>query len=212
MFRIGFLLLLATAAVWYFQIRICNEDRTAYAQLVQESANLRSKSTLELSPIRQFRKGVKKDLWTFKNNQWRKASLESASSDLILTQKKQKIEAMELLENIAGYAPEGTFSAELGTLDLRSSHLALQGTVKLAWQINAIDSFALADRATFRAKNKTLILESDPSHRVLFWQDGLEMSAPTVHIRNAAQGIGDVRLAFNSKEKQLIDRFWKEAQ
>ena len=212
MFRIGSLFLLGIAAVWYFQLRICNKDACDYEKLVQESANLRSKSTLELSPIRQFRKGVKKDLWTFQNNQWKTASLESASSDLVLTQKRQKIEAMELLEGISGHSSEGAFSAELGTLDLRSSDLTLQGTVKLAWQINNIDSFALADRAIFHAKNKTLILESDPSRRVLFWQDGLEMSAPTVHIRNAAQGIGDVRLAFDSKEKQLIDRFWKEAQ
>jgi hypothetical protein len=53
---------------------------------------------------------------------------------------------------------------------------------------------------------KRIVLESAPSSRVLFRQEGLEISAPTVHIQESAiQGFGDVRFYFSPEEKTALE-------
>ena len=45
-----------------------------------------------------------------------------------------------------------------------------------------------------------MILRGSPEQRVLFWQQGMRLSAPEIHIRDAVQGFGDIRLLFEKND------------
>lgn len=236
------LICFSAAWIWYSQIRLDEKDFLVYATLVQESADLRSKSALELTPLRQFRKGVQKDLWKMQDGKREKISLASQSSDLLLSQKTSKIKAEEHLFEIQGTSldpigPISHFTAAKGIVDFRKNsfnasgieakgpksakissasmaldhkNLLLNGCVEISGELDGLESFALADRATMSLADKRLLLESSSFKRVLFWQEGLELSAPKIYISKTAQGIGDVRCSFNAKERELTERFKKE--
>ena len=213
----GFTLTIAAAAVWYAHIRQTPEDRLLYDKLVQTSQELRSKSALEKAPIHQSRTGVRKDLWTLRDNVRRHAFVQSRVSELTLSQKKEKIQAIECVEGIEGLLSDGPssfhhLSAEKGILNLPSFALAtieLEGNVRLNMDIEGQESFALADFGLFSMEQKELVLKSTPPSRVLFSQAGLELSAPIIHIQDTIRGAGDIRLLFDPEEKQLVNRLRK---
>ncbi len=72
------------------------------------------------------------------------------------------------------------------------------------------ESSAKADSAIIYLDPKKMVLESAPLSRVLFRQEGLEISAPTVHIQEAVQGFGDVRFFFYPEEKTVLDTLFKK--
>ncbi len=76
------------------------------------------------------------------------------------------------------------------------------------------DTFALADTIFMNLENQTLILTSKAPRRVLFWQDGVNLSAPEIQIHKdpvtneeVIQGKGDVHFTFSTEEKNIIDQF-----
>ena len=84
--------------VYWFHIRLEPGDQEIYDRLVQESLDLRTRRALEEKPARQSRQNVQKDIWT--ENETRHFQIQSQDSELILSQKKEKIEAIEKLTNI----------------------------------------------------------------------------------------------------------------
>jgi hypothetical protein len=84
--------------------------------------------------------------------------------------------------------------------------LLLEGNVRIASHLQKKESFALADSAALHLDQKRIVLESAPSSRVLFRQEGLEISAPTIYLQESAiQGFGDVRFSFSPEEKTTLE-------
>jgi len=106
-----------------------------------------------------------------------------------------------------------TLKSNLGTLTLNEYEptlLVLEGEVKLlSTVIQDKISNALADTLTYRPKEKSLLFSS--AKKVLFWQDGLSLSASEVLIREdkTVEGHGDVHFSFNFEEQNYIDELFK---
>ncbi|HSX13051.1 MAG TPA: hypothetical protein VLE96_01340 [Chlamydiales bacterium] len=68
------------------------------------------------------------------------------------------------------------------------------------------ETFAVADTMIYYPKEQTLILSAIAPKRVLFWQQGVRLSAPEIHIHQQQfEGKGDVRFTFNLEEQGMID-------
>lgn len=392
--------LAVATALYFLHVRLTSADLPFYRKLVQESIDLHAHSALEKSPVRQTRKGVRKDIWTIQDGTRQHIQIESLQSDMTLKQKKGKMEAVEHLQGIEAWIdlgkerrhltaesgtcyfpsceiealhlatglqkahcfaketrfakdtveltgsfhvehPAGRLFGEQGTLTKgsnrfecgegvlfeaartpfsissmraaallpsKSSHsglfaeeiyfsdgveiqtvsgiralgnsatlkesslqllpvpgstaamihergqidakeilfdrtsnellclmphgvfqegrtlfdadtgraqflgnrfhpdkLLLEGNVRIASYLQEKESCAKADSATIYLSPKKMVLESAPLSRVLFRQEGLEISAPTVHIQEAIQGFGDVRFFFYPEEKTVLD-------
>ena len=102
-------------AIYWFQIRMRDEDIVAYHKLIQESTELRSRHALEEAPAYQQRRGVQKEIWS--ENETRHFQIESEESELTLN----KNGVVEQLKNIHGQL-EGEFalSADEGTYQFPS--------------------------------------------------------------------------------------------
>ncbi|GEM_PF-6572554 len=139
-----------------------------------------------------------------------------------LTQGADRIDALEFFFDAKAHellclAPSGRLEAKKSRFDaasgrvlfekkaLRPETVILEGDVKIASHLNEKESFALADSARCSLFEKRMLLESAPGSRVLFRQQGLEVSAPTVQIHDAVQAFGDVRFFFYPEEKTSLD-------
>jgi hypothetical protein len=107
-----FLVLLAGTISVYFCVQLRPEDLPRYQKLVQESAELRSKKALEAHPARQLRKDVQKDIWTLSGAERTHLRLKSEGSELVIRQRKDKLEATEYLQNLTCSMQEEVNSAE----------------------------------------------------------------------------------------------------
>ena len=112
------------------------------------------------------------------------------------------------------YRGEERIDAREIRFDLLKEELLVKGNVRFhSTSIQGKESFALADRIIFQSKEETLLLESDPPKRVLFWQEGLTLSAPEIAIKRdlrtkkeSIEGKGDVHFAFDLEEKNVIEQ------
>lgn len=75
-------------------------------------------------------------------------------------------------------------------------------------------SYAIADILSFDIIDQKIHLKSLNPKRVLFWQDGVKLSAPEIIISKDTEtksekieGIGDLRLSFDMSEKKQIQEF-----
>ena len=64
---------------------------------------------------------------------------------------------------------------------------------------------------------QTAILSALPPKRVLFWQEGVSLSAPAVHLRKdllthkeVVEGKGEVRFTFDLEEKNRIEQLFSQ--
>jgi hypothetical protein len=114
------------------------------------------------------------------------------------------------LENNQTYFDADTGRVQFIQNGFKPQTLLLEGRVRIASHLQGKESLAMADSAIFHASEKKIILESVPSGRVLFQQGGLEVSAPTVHIHDAIQGFGDVRLFFYPEEKSILETIFSK--
>lgn len=207
------LILSASFFVWEKQVRVKKKDQKPYDTIIAETTALRSKSALEHAPLYQFRKQVRKEMWLPQKKTEDSAIepleyilLEIASSDLLLFEKNSKLNAIEHWENIQGTP---LVFAKRGQLDFRTASLFLDGSVCFAAPFSGKQSFALADFATIYWDEPRILLEGSPSQRVLFWQDGMEISAPTIQVRNSIEALGNVRLTLDSAETLRKSQFPK---
>lgn|SRR3990167_7018614 len=95
-----FFLISLSVASYELLIRPDLETAASYQKLTAESKDLCSQKALEKEPARQMRKNVQKDIYTVAGSERRHFRLRSEGSELILTQKKEKIDAVEKLERL----------------------------------------------------------------------------------------------------------------
>jgi hypothetical protein len=125
------------------------------------------------------------------------------------------------LENNVEIWQDGLFSleADRGQISLDPDwaplRILLDGGVRmLSTRIEGKESFALADFIIYHPAEKTAVLSSNAPKKVLFWQEGLKLSASEIKIiqnENGLgkipahiQGIGDVRFSFSLEEEDSI--------
>lgn len=107
--------------------------------------------------------------------------------------------------------------ADRGIVDLdadcRPRQIALYGSVRMiSSHIEGKESFAAADSFVYNLPEQTATLFCEtPSKKVLFWQEGLHLSAAEIKISpspegglGAIEGLGDVRFSFNLEEQDFI--------
>lgn len=291
------LIVLAAFATYWFNIRIRQQDISAYHKLIQESTELRTRRALEEEPAHQKRQGVQKDLWS--QNETRHLQIQSEHSELVLTQEKDKVEAIEQLKHIRCSIENDTLTADDGMFTFSSQEFTTQNNCHLAQQENYVDgtrihfnlaqetvtyenpkgyiapfhftaqslvwykkegklvlldhvtveqpgkftllanrgdltfdqlqptqlvlvgnvrfmstyiqdkeSYATADTLTYHPIEKHLLLSAD--RKVLFWQEGLTLSASEVLIRQdrTIEGHGDVHFVFDLEEQNYIDELF----
>ncbi len=114
------------------------EDAALYEKLVQESTDLRTRHALEDNPAHQKRQGVQKDIWT--QNETCHFQLQSRDSDLTISQKKEKLEAVEELKKIrCNVNNEFTLEAEEGIYTFPSHQFIAQKNCILTQKENLIE-------------------------------------------------------------------------
>ncbi len=94
---------LAAALAYSLHIKLQPHDAPLYRKITQESQALRSHHALERHPAQQKRERVQKDIWLVDGSQRLHFRLKSAYSHLTLTQKKDKVEAVEQLKQIESW-------------------------------------------------------------------------------------------------------------
>lgn len=114
----AFLILTAAFATYWYCIRIRQVDIANYTQMIQEREKLRNSAALDQEPSKQKRENVQKDIWT-KNGHFQ---MKSDKSELILTQKKDKIEAVEYNQNFT-LQNDFIFTADEASLSVPSNQL-----------------------------------------------------------------------------------------
>lgn len=113
------------------------------------------------------------------------------------------------------YRGEEEIHAQEIRFELPTETLHLKGNVLLhSTRIKEKESFASADSLLYRTREKTLTLSSIPPKKVLFWQDGLSLSASEVQIKQdpeteeeTIEGFGDVHFTFDLEEQNFIKKF-----
>jgi len=142
-----------------------------------------------------------------------------ASGPLNFTAKKliwdKKANQLHLIDEVHIAQPGQFFLvANLGTVDLdqlQPTLVTLDGNVRLiSSRIQDKESYAVADTLTYNPTEKTLLFAA--ANRVLFWQDGLALSASEVLIRQdqTVEGHGDVHFSFDLDEQNYIDELFKQ--
>ncbi len=95
--------------------------------------------------------------------------------------------------------------------EFKPTQVTLEGNVRLiSSRFQNKESFAMADHLTFDPREKTLLFGAE--QKVLFWQEGLTLSASEVLIRKdqTIEGHGDVHFTFSLDEQNRIDEFFKQ--
>lgn len=142
-----------------------------------------------------------------------------ASGPLHFTAKQliwdKKANILHLIDDVHIDQP-GKFNlvANLGTVDLKELQptlVTLEGNVRLiSSRIQDKESYAVADTLTYNPADKTLLFSA--ANKVLFWQEGLSLSASEILIRQdqTVEGHGDVHFAFDLEEQNYIDELFKQ--
>lgn len=138
LFRFLALALISASIVYWFNVRMTPEDIIAYEKLSQESTELRRRKALQEQPAHQKRHGVQKDIWS--QNETRHFTIQSEHSELTLSQKKDKMEIIEELENIQCHIKDGfTLTADEGIYTFPSHQFIAQTNCHLTQDQNKID-------------------------------------------------------------------------
>lgn len=190
------------------------EDLFKYDKLIAESADLRSKKTLEEQPALQERTHVQKIIWT--KDETHCFCIESETSHLTIRQKKDKLEAVEELKNIGCNTSNGdALFADEGIYKYPSkqdiAQIILKGNVHLiSSHIGEKKSYAIADQLSYDPIKKIFLFSA--KDRVLFWQDGLTLSASEILVGpdQTIEGRGNVNFTFNLEEQNRIETFFKQ--
>ena len=120
-----------------------------------------------------------------------------------------------LTENVVIKKPEEfTILANEGILNLENlkpTLITLSGNVRLiSSKIQDKESFALADTLVYNPNDQTLLFSREK--RVLFWQEGLSLSASEILIRKdrTVEGLGDVHFSFDFEEQNFINQLFEK--
>lgn len=200
---------ISTYFIYAFHIRIQPEDAPVYTKMMEISHELRSKNALERHPIQQFREKVQKDIWT-QNSYYQ---IRSEQSELVVQQKKDKVESIEYLKNIDGIIEDKeelrTFTADSGICRIPTQEFTAQNCHLVFFKMpdKTYNGAAIADTVTYNPIAKTILLSTAAPKKVLFWQEGLRMSAPEVLLQHdTVHGIGHVHFTFTLEEQNSLDK------
>jgi hypothetical protein len=219
-FSFFLLLIIATAmAIYWFNVNIQPEDIAHYEKLTAESIELRSHHALERQPAKQLRENVQKDIWVDQGKTHYR--IKSAHSELVLFQTGDKVGALENLEEIDGSLVDPhqtkTFAAIRGTYHFPTHQFSVESAQFAFFKNQLLNGAAVADRVTYVPSDKTLHLFMNPPRRVLFWQEGMRLSAPEIVIhqgpetkKEAIEGIGDVHFSFDLEEQNFLDQLFQK--
>lgn len=95
--------------------------------------------------------------------------------------------------------------------DLNPTLVTVDGQVRLiSTSSKTKPTYALADQLIYNPADKTLLFSAQD--KVLFWQEGLSISADQVFIREdqTIEGRGNVHFSFTVEEQNSIDTFLKQ--
>lgn len=179
-FRILLLSVCALFATYYFALRVRPEDRLRYTALMAESAQLRTARALEQEPAWQKRQTVNKDIWT--EQETHHFSLHSESSSLQIAQKKEGLEAGEILSNISCALPNGwTLEADKGLYNYPSQQFIAKDNCKLRQEDNLIEGTQLHldfEKETVRYEHPRGYIASEDLRffaDTLWWEKGADL-------------------------------------
>lgn len=152
------------------------------------------------------------EIVTYENAKGTSGPFQFTSKNLIWHKKENKL---YLTDHVTIEQPgQFTLHADKGTLTLaefQPTLLVLEGNIRLiSTRIQNKQSCAAADTLTYRPIEKTISLTSPK--KVLFWQEGLSLSASEVLIRENqnVEGHGDVHFDFDLEEQNTIDQIFKQ--
>ncbi len=101
------LFFLATCTIAYFDhVRLRPKDRSAYDRYVRLNGAQRARHALETHPATQHREQVQKDFWIPQGRQRQHLRILSRQSELILHERKGKLEAVEKLRGLECWLQE----------------------------------------------------------------------------------------------------------
>lgn len=158
-FRFLALAALFAILIYWFYVRIRPEDPANFEKLVQESFELRTRRALEQEPAHQKRQEVQKDIWT--QNESRHFQIQSQGSDLTISQKKDKIEVIERLQNVRCHIQnEFTLTADEGIYTFPSHQFIAEKNCKLVQNQNWMNG----ERIQFDLIEETVSYENPQGH------------------------------------------------
>jgi lipopolysaccharide export system protein LptA len=152
------------------------------------------------------------EIVTYENPKGTCGTLNFTAKQLIWKKKEGKL---YLTDHVTIDQPDQfTLLADEGVLTLNQLHpaeLILKGNVRLlSSRIQDKNSYAIADTLIYDPILKTLLFTADK--KVLFWQEGLSLSANQIFIRSdqTVEGRGDVHFTFDLEEQNFIDKLFKQ--
>ncbi|MBI3508520.1 MAG: hypothetical protein HY069_02635 [Chlamydiia bacterium] len=215
------------AAAYFYLVPIRPQDLMSYQRLQEESDAIRSPTT---APIEQRRGKVQKEIWGESH-----FTLQAERSELQIDQG----EMQERLHWVQADLQEYHVSASEGYLN--KERLVLEGNVEIDHPTGKLfadraictlqrhrpqryqflgnvrlfskDRFALADELIYETEEEMFTLQSEIPNRVLYCQEGLDLSAPLVKIdrkEGTVRGLGDVHFSFSLEEKNRLDEVFKK--
>jgi lipopolysaccharide export system protein LptA len=153
------------------------------------------------------------EIVTYENPKGRLASGPLFTAKQLIWDKKAN--TLHLIDEVHIDQPDQfNLVANLGTVflsELQPTLITLEGNVRLiSSRIQDKESYAVADTLTYNPTEKTLLFSA--ANKVLFWQEGLSLSASEILIRQdqTIEGHGDVHFAFDLEEQNYIDELFKQ--
>lgn len=203
-----------TTGFWFFS----QKDSSDWEEVLQNKKNQALKS-LEKAPSSQIREGTEKLFWKQERSSFPSLHCLSRQSSLRLSQKKKHIECVEELSDITLhlYHPSSdvcSIHADTASLLLKDSSclysLNMQGNIRFFCpNLEGSPAYALAETVSYSPDTPYFLLSS--SKNVLFWQEGVSLSTPTLYIHPfpslKIQSVGPAHFQFTKEETNIINDF-----
>jgi hypothetical protein len=240
---LSFVCLFSTLGIAFWNhVHLRIQDLDAYSTFKIEHPGKYAPHVLESHPGIQQRKMIQKDFWMpprgWSQNKDRMHMRATATdSEIMLSKRKRKFEAIEVLHNLECNLDGRQLVALQGTYCYPSHYIALEqlsyrdgrmrldadrgrlqqavlhceGTVRLKHD----QEYALCDQLVYFPSTRSAILSAEGDKRVLVWsRDSMRLSAPEVRMQfdpePKIQGIGDVHFTFDLEEQELIDTLFSK--
>jgi len=96
----SFFLCITCAIAYWDHVRLRRHDKDRYHKFVKENSLPRAHHALETHPATQNRQTVQKDFWIMQGSQRQHLRIQSEESELIIHERKGKLEAVEKLQHL----------------------------------------------------------------------------------------------------------------
>lgn len=96
----SFFLCLTCLIAYWDHVRLRHNDKGRYQKFVQQNSLQRARHALETHPATQNRQIVQKDFWIMQGSERQHLRIQSQESELIVHERKGKLEAVEKLQHL----------------------------------------------------------------------------------------------------------------